>query len=186
MADIAKNYEIFIKKLKQLDIDTDKLEKEYGELIANATFSAHADNGLAYDGSLLHTVLYKLTPYAIKLNELYPADIQVDKNSLIKICLLHQIAKAVRLIKNDNQWEIEKRGLPYKYNPNVPAIRSGLHSLIMATNCGISFTAEEAEAMTVNDRDMTDEQARWHSSLMSSIIRQASEMVYLEANNIKK
>jgi hypothetical protein len=56
----------------------------------------------------------------------------------------------------------------------------------MATNSGIQFTPEEAEAMTVNDRDLSDDQARWHSSLMASIIRQANEMVYLEANNTPK
>jgi hypothetical protein len=40
--------------------------------------------------------------------------------------------------------------------------------------------------MTVNDRDLSDEQARWHSSLFASIVRQANEMVYLEANNSPK
>jgi hypothetical protein len=40
--------------------------------------------------------------------------------------------------------------------------------------------------MTVNDWDLTDDQARWHSSLLASLVRQANEMVYLEANNTKK
>ena len=71
----------------------------------------------------------------------------------------------------------------YKYNSELPSIRTGLHSLIMCQNCGIEFTAEEAEAMTVNDRDLTDEQARWHSSIMATIVRQASELTYLTLNN---
>ena len=186
MVDKLANYELYLKKLSQLGIDTTKLAEDYGEKIADATFSVNNDNGLAYDGSLINTILYKLTPYAIKLNDLFPKEIQVDKSSLVKVCLLHQIAKAVRLMKNDNEWEIEKRGLLYKYTPNQPSIRTGLHSLVIAQNCGISFTPEEAEAMTVNDRDLTDDQARWHSSLLASIVRQASEMVYLEANNTPK
>ena len=186
MADKLKNYELYLKKLNQLGIDTTKLNDEFGEKLTNATFSINSDNGLAYDGALINTILYKLTPYAIKINELFPKELQVDKNSLIKVCLLHQIAKAVRLEKNDNEWEIEKRKLIYKYTPNQPSIRTGLHSLVMATNCGINFTADEAEAMTVNDRDLSDDQARWHSSIMASIVRQASEMVYLEANNTPK
>ena len=186
MADKLKNYELYLKKLNQLGVDTTKLNAEFGEKLTNATFSINSDNGLAYDGALINTILYKLTPYAIKINELFPKEIQVDKNSLIKVCLLHQIAKAVRLEKNDNEWEIEKRKLIYKYTPNQPSIRTGLHSLVMATNCGINFTADEAEAMTVNDRDLSDDQARWHSSIMASIVRQASEMVYLEANNTPK
>lgn len=186
MVDKLKNYELFLKKLNQIGIDTTKLAEDFGESIADATFSVNSDNGLAYDGALINVILYKLTPYAIKLNELYPKDVQVDKNSLVKVCLLHQIAKAVRLTKNDNEWEIKNRGLVYKYTPNQPSIRTGLHSLVIAQNCGISFTPEEAEAMTVNDRDLTDDQARWHSSLMASIVRQASEMVYLEAINTPK
>lgn len=186
MADKLANYELYLKKLNQIGIDTTKLAEDFGEQIAEATFSVNSDNGLAYDGALINTILYKLTPYAIKLNELYPQEIQVDKNSLVKVCLLHQIAKAVRLTKNDNEWEIKNRGLVYKYTTNQPSIRTGLHSLVIAQNCGIQFTPEEAEAMTVNDRDLTDDQARWHSSLMASIVRQASEMVYLEANNTPK
>jgi hypothetical protein len=186
MADKLKNYELYLKKLNQIGINTEKLAEEIGEKLADATFSTNLDNGLAYEGALINTVLYKLTPYAIKLNDLYPTDIQVDKNSLIKVCLLHQIAKAIRLMPNDNDWEVKNRGLIYKYTPNQPSIRTGLHSLVIAQNCGIQFTPEEAEAMTVNDRDLTDDQARWHSSLMASIIRQANEMVYLEANNTPK
>lgn len=186
MADKLKNYELFLKKLNQLEIDTTKLSEEFGELIADATFGTSDANGLAYDGALLEIILYKLTPYAIKINELFPTEIQVDKHSLVKVCLLHQIAKAVRLVRNENEWEVKNRGMIYTYAKNQPSIRTGLHSLVMAQNCGISFTPEEAEAMTVNDREMTDDQARWHSSLMASIVRQASEMVYLEANNTKK
>lgn len=186
MADKLKNYELYLKKLNQLGIDTEKLAEDFGDKIADATFSANYSNGLAFDGALLNTLLYKLTPYAIKINELFPVELQVDKASLIKVCLLHQIAKAIRLEKNDNEWEIKNRGMVYKYTSNQPSIRTGLHSLIMATNCGIQFTAEEAEAMTVNDRDLSDDQARWHSSIMASIVRQANEMVYLEANNTQK
>jgi len=186
MADKLSNYELYLKKLDNLGIDTTKLSEDYGEQLADATFGMNSENGLAYDGSLIYTLLYKLTPYAIKINELFPKEIQVDKLSLVKVCLLHQIAKAVRLTKNDNDWEIKNRGLVYKYTPNQPSIRTGLHSLVIAQNCGIQFTPEEAEAMTVNDRDLSDDQARWHSSLMASIVRQANEMVYLEANNTPK
>ena len=114
-----------------------------------------------------------------------PSEKQVDKSVLIKMCLLHQLAKAVKLIPNDNNWEVEKRGLIYKYDSSLPSIRTGLHSLIMCQECGITFNAEEAEVMTVNDRDLSDDQARWHSSVMATVIRQASELTYLEINNKK-
>lgn len=186
MVDKNRNFELYVKKLNQLGLETDSLVSTYGDLLVDATFGMNADNGLAFDGALINTILYKLTPYAIKINELFPEDLRVDKNSLIKVCLLHQIAKAVRIVGNDNDWEVKNRGILYKYAVNQPSIRTGLHSLVMAQNCGILFTPEEAEAMTINDRDLTDDQARWHASIFASIIRQANEMVYLEANNSKK
>ena len=181
-----KNLDIFDKKLRQLGIDTNALFSKYTDRLLNATFTNSNEFGNAYDGSLVEIVLKVLTPYAVRLNELLPEEQRVDKSTLVKVCLLHQIAKAVRLVTNDNEWEIKNRGLLYKYAQGQPSIRTGLHSLVIANNCGITFTPEEAEAMTVNDRDLTDDQARWHSSLLASIVRQASEMVYLEANNSPK
>ena len=180
------NFDLFIKKLNQLGIETNALVEGIGEKLKNGTFTLSNESGLCGDGTLIETTLKVLTPYAVKLNNLFPEEIRADQNTLVKVCLLHQIAKAVRLIPNDNQWEIEKRGLIYKYAPNQPSIRTGLHSLILAQNFGIKFTAEEAEAMTVNDRDLSDDQARWHSSLLASIVRQANEMTYLQDINSKK
>ena len=126
-----KNLMLFFKKLSQLGIDTARLEETYGTAIMNGSFTNSNEFGNAYEGSLLEIVLKTLTPYAGKLNELLPEGKKVDKNTLVKICLLHQLAKAIRLIPNDNTWEIEKRGLVYKYNSDLPSIRTGLHSLIM-------------------------------------------------------
>ena len=121
-----------------------------------------------------------LTPYAVRLNELLPTHMRCEKSTLVKVCLLHHISKAIRLVHNDNVWEVEHRNMPYKYSATQPSIRVGLHSLVMAQNCGIGFTAEEAEAMTINDRDSTDEQARYHSSVLATIVRQANELTYLQ------
>ena len=35
------------------------------------------------------------------------------------------------------------------------------------------------------DRDLTDDQARWHSSIIATIVRQASELTYLTLNDRK-
>ena len=113
MADKLKNYELFLKKLNQLGIETTKLDENFGGKIVDAPFSNIESTGLAYDGALINTLLYKLTPYAIKINEMFPKELQIDKNSLVKVCLLHQIAKSIRLEKNDNDWEIKIRGIIY-------------------------------------------------------------------------
>ena len=179
---IEENYQLFLTKLKENGISIDKLDEKYGELIKKASFSITADSGLAYEGSLVFVILYKLTPYAIKLNNLLPENVRANKESLIKVCLLHQLGKAVRIEPNPNDWEVKNRGMVFRYKNDMPAIRTGLHSLSMCIECGIDLNIEEVEAMTVNDRDMTDMQSRFHSSVMSCMVREASEMVYLEFN----
>ena len=130
-------------------------------------------------------MLKVLTPYAVRINELLPEEQSVDQSTLVKVCLLHQIAKAVRLIPNDNEWERDKRGLMYKYDGDLPSIRTGLHSVSMCFDCGIPLTTEEIEAMTINDRDLSDDQARWHASTMATIVRQANELTYVQINKKK-
>lgn len=181
MEQTEKNFKIFITKLEEVGVPTKVLVEKYGDAIKSATFSHRSEYGLAYDGALLQVILYKLTPYAIKMNELYPESMRVNRNQLIKVCLLHQLAKSVRLTKNSNEWQAKNYGQPYMFSPNQLSIRTGLHSLAMCQECGINFTLEEVEAMTTNDRDATDMQAKWHSSIFASIINNASEMVYLEA-----
>jgi len=179
-----KNFETYTKKLKQVGVDLTPII-EQGFPLKDASFTNLNDHGNAYPGSLIEIVLKVLTPYAVKINELLPEDQRVDKNTLVKVCLLHHIAKAVKFVPNDNQWEIEKRGMVYKYDENQPSIRTGLHSMIIAQSAGVSFTPEEAEVMTVNDRELTDDQARWHSSVMATIVRQANELTYVEINKKK-
>ena len=173
-----KNFSLYFKKLNEI-AGNNTLNETLGEKLMNATYSIKLDTGLCGDGLFLQTILYRLTTFAVKINEILPEDKRIDKETLIKICLLHQIAKAVRFTPNDNVWEVEKKGILYKYADDNPSIRTGLHSLILAQQAGITFTAEEAEAMTVNDRDLTDDQARWHQSTLSSIIRMANEMTYI-------
>ena len=181
----TSNLELYFKKLEQVGVETAILNEKYGSLLMNGTFTNSNEFGNAYEGSLLEIVLKVLTPYAVKLNELLQEEQRVDKRTLVKICLLHQIAKAVRMVENDNQWEVEKRGLTFKYKEDLPSIRTGLHSVSMCFECGIPLTAEEIEVMTINDRDLSDDQARWHASIMATLVRQANELTYIQINKKK-
>ena len=52
----------------------------------------------------------------------------------------------------------------------------------MATECGITFTPIEIEAMTSIDRDSeNDMQFKYHSNMLSNIVYQANQMVYIAA-----
>ena len=158
------------------------LSERYGNLIKNASFSMKSDCGLAYDGSLVEIALSKLTVYAVKLNNLYPEELRVDVNSIVKVCLLQHIAKAVRMEKSTNDWRVKNLGEAYTYVKKMAAIGTGLHSVAMATECGITFTPIEIEAMTSIDRDAeNDKQFKYYSNMLSSIVYQANQMVYTAA-----
>ena len=178
-----KNYQLFLKKLNEIGVDTTLMDEKMGSKIINATFSITNEYGLAYDGSLINTVLRVITPYAIKLNNLLPESMQVDQKSIIKVCLLSHISKCEMFIPNDNQWEIEKRGLLYKYAKSDLAFKMGMRSLILAQDLGIKFTPQEIEALTIMDRDPNDEQARFFASPLSVIIKQANELTFLQSRH---
>ena len=177
----------YFKKLANTGVSEEaceRLKESCGNLLNDAPYNTRLDSGLAYEGSLLETVLTKLTVFAIKINELYPEEIRADKNSLVKVCLLQHISKCVRMTKSNDEWRVKKLGEVYTYTEGMAAIGTGLHSLVMATSAGIELTQFEAEAMTIIDRKEDDLQAKYYSSILTSIVRQANEMVYVEAKEL--
>lgn len=176
-----KNYSIFEKYLKKFGVDVTTISDDTKNTIKNGTFSNTSENRMAYDGSLLNVVINVLTPIALEISKILDDSLRPNKDSIIKVCLLSQIAKCETLIKNDNQWEIEKRGILYKYAKSDAALKCGIRSLIFAQNLGVKFTLEEVEAMIVLDRTADDKQAEYFSNQLSTIVRQANELLILQA-----
>ena len=181
--------ETYFKKLNQCGVSEcscEQLKEKYGDLLCVGSYSTTSDSGLAYEGSLIKTALKELAVFAVKINELYPPEIMVDKKNIVKICLLQHISKCVRLTESTDEWRKTKLGEMYTYTIGMPAIGVGLHSLIMASECGVEFTPFESEAMTIIDRKDDDTQAKYHSSLLTYIIKQANEMVYNKYSQLSK
>lgn len=83
-------------------------------------------------------------------------------------------------LPNDNEWEVTKRGMNYKFNDALDgALRSGERSILIATNAGIKFSEIEFEAMRINDKSVDDDYSRYYSSPLSVCVRQASEIINL-------
>lgn len=175
-----KNFNLFIKKLNDVGVNTDLLESNLKDKISTASFSLSNEYNSAYEGSLLNVILRIFTPYAVKLNELLPENMKVNQNTLIKVCLLHQLSKCEMFVPNDNTWEIEKRGMIFKYAPYEYALKMGMRSLILSQESGINFSTDEIEAMVILDREPNDEQARFHANVLSIIIRQAQELTMIQ------
>ena len=187
---MEKNIEIYFKKLEQSGVSSEACENiknKLGKAIFNASYGMKSSDGMAYEGSMIEISLKKLAVFAVNLNNLYPEEIRVDVKSIVKVCLLQHISKGLRYIKSNDTWRINNLGEIYTFNSeNMPAIGFGLHSMLMAMECGVTFTPFEAEAMTIIDRKDDDAQAKYYSSLLTNIVKQANEMVYNCYSNMQK
>lgn len=173
---INSNFTLYQKRLaKDYSVDIEKLDKELPQL-KDASFGISVDNGCAYPGSLIDKSI-KLTSIAVKINANVLGDNEVDKDSLVKVCMLQHISKAKTLVPNDNEWEINKRGYAYKYNEENTVIKTGALSSYIAMRCGVEFTDEELEAMTIIDRDVDDRQANYYASKLAVVVRTANEIL---------
>ena len=180
---ILKNYDDFKRRLETyVGIEeTKNLIDSLGgdEKVMDAPFANTSDTGLAYRGSLIETLL-SLTTYAVKINQLLPTNKQADIKSIVKVGLLHHLAKVLLYEVNDNTWEVTNRGMVYKYNSDLlGALRVGERSTLLACNAGVKFTEYEFEAMRIMDKTNDDNYAKYYSSSLSTVIKQANEIVTL-------
>lgn len=180
---ILKNFDDFEQRLiKYIGPDcSNKLIYEVlgsSDKVMNAPFSNTVDTGLAYDGSLIEALL-NITTYAVKINNLLPKDKQADIESIVKVGLLHHIAKVTMFEPNHNSWEINNRGIIYSFTETEGALRTGERSLWLACCAGIKFTALEFEAMRIIDKNNDDNYSKYYSSSLSTVIKQANEIITL-------
>lgn len=183
-----KNYKICLIKLVGEEVAENFLNLLGGEdRVAKATYSNLLDSGSAYDGSLIKNVM-KLSKYADKINNILPDEVKADSDSIHKVVFLSQMSKVLLFEDNDNNWEVNNRGILYKYNNNLEgALRVGERSILIAMNAGIKFTEIEYEAMRILDKDNGDDNyTKYFSSPLSTVIRQASELITLENKYYQK
>jgi len=173
------NYSIFKKYLTKIigEETYNKLIESLGgeEKIDDASFATNADTGLAFQGSLLDTVL-KLANYATKINDLLPDNNKVEPRSIYKVCLLSHLSKVIMFKPNENQWAVEKQGKLFEFEDLPGALRFGERSILLAMNAGVQFTPEEFEAMRITEKT-DDDYAKYFSSMLAVIVKQANELI---------
>lgn len=182
-----KSYKICLIKLVGEEIADRFIDLLGGEdRVARATYSNLLDSGSAYDGSLIKNILV-MSKWADKINEILPEKAKADTDSIHKVCFLSQMSKVLLYEENDNNWERANRGMLYKFNNNLQgALRVGERSTFIAINAGIKFNEIEYEAMRIMDKDNGDDNyTKYFSSPLSTVIRQANELITL-ANRIQK
>jgi len=181
---IIKNYEKFCSTGEKYGFLTDELKLFLGADIINAPANPNKDNYNAFDGGLIaHTLL--VTKYAISLNEILPESIRVDVQSLIKVCLLHQIGKVRLFTPCKSEWHKEHQGKMYDFNKELTAMRIGERSVFYVISNGGSLTETEFQAIINFDKPNDDKMSKWYSSTLSLILKQANELAIREEEVIE-
>lgn len=172
---INMEYAEFVTSLQNIGINVLEIVDEKKLYLAPAGMSA--DTGNAFSGGLVMHCNLTLK-LALRLAKMISNTFSIDENSLIKVCLLHQIAKTEMFEANDDQYGI-KRGYLYKFANTEGLLKVGERSLCMCTNAGIKFTPIEFEAMRILDKEGEElKTQKYKLNIMSLIILQANELAY--------
>jgi hypothetical protein len=137
-----------VKRKKEFDAFINMLEKETSWLTSPASTKYHLNK----EGGLLeHSV--GVTETLLKLRDLLTPEI--PEESCIIVGLFHDVGKIgmpgkPRYLKNDNQWEIEKRGITYKINPQETYMNLAARSLYLVSRY-IPLSDSEAQAILYHD-----------------------------------
>ena len=144
------------------------------------------DTGLAYPGALLRHIRLS-TLIVERIAKIINGTYEIDFNSLRKVCSLMHLSKIEMFVRNDNAWEIEKRGMNYKFTVIDGCLKAGERSILNAMNSGIKFNAIEFEAMKAMDKDSEDfSSSKYFNNIMTVIIRQANDLAYMIAKEKNK
>lgn len=169
------NLLLYKKKLEgAINQDLSPLFNEIGDKLKRASFSLKEESGLAFEGSLIFVVLKQLTTLAVKINELQEPSYQVDKNTLVKVCLLQHLYKCIMFVKTTEEWRIKKGEIFTFNNLNTP-LKGSLLTMFLCFKYDIKLTEEEIEAISSLDRD--DEQIRYRSSPLSTLVRCVNDLI---------
>lgn len=137
------------------------------------------ETGLAYNGALLvHINL--LTNIAERLAKMVCGTFpNISPETIIKVCCIQHLSKIEMYEPNDVQWEIEKRGMLYKFAETDGCLKFGERSALNALNAGVKLTPVEFEAICSLDKDGEEAKNRKYViDILSTIIRQANELAY--------
>jgi len=179
---ILKNHEKFLDTSVKYQIFNEEILKFLNEGIVAAPASTLKSLHNAFPGGLIDHIL-KTTKYAICINDTLPQKLRVDKNSLIKVCFIHQIGKTFLYKLCESEWHRNNQGKMYEYNEELISMKIGERSAYYAMKHGVKLTEEEYQSIINYDKSDDDKQSKWYGGTLSTILKQANELAIIEEKN---
>lgn len=169
---IVANTKKYFETTTKLGCMNDELMTFLGEEFIKAPASTLTSLHNSFEGGLIEHLL-KVTSYAVRINDSLPKDEQVDKNVLIKVCLLHQIGKAKLYTPCESKWHRENQGKMYEFNENLVSMRIGERSAYYAISHGVTLTEEEFSGI-INFDKVEDKMSVYHNSMIGDLLKMGS------------
>ncbi len=179
---INKNNQTFIEKNELYGILSKELLEYLGEDLLTAPASTMKSLHNAFPGGLIDHIL-KTTKYAIGINKLLPTGMDVEAQSIVKVCFLHQIGKTFLYKWCESEWHRNNQGKMYEFNEELTSMKIGERSVYYAMKYGVNLSEEEYQAIVNYDKPEDDKQSKWYGSTLSTILKQANELAIIEEKN---
>lgn len=180
---IVANTKKFFTTGEKYNFMNEDLMNFLGEDFIKAPASTMLSLHNAFEGGLIDHTL-RVTSYAVKLNDVLPETMKVPLESLIKVSCLHQIGKAKLYKECKSEWHKTNQGKMYEFNDKMVSMSVGERSAHYALSYGIKLTDEEFQAIVNFAKDSTDKQAKYHSSMLAVLLRQAIELAIFEEQTL--
>ena len=148
---IIANAKKYFDTAKKLDFTNQEFTDFLGQNFIAAPASTMESLHNAFEGGLIDHLL-RVASYAVKFNNALPESEQVNQNSLLKVCLLHQVGKANLYKPCTSEWHRKNQGKMYEFNEDLVSMRVSERSVYYALSHGIKFTEEES---TIKPTDNT-------------------------------
>lgn len=169
---IIDNTKKFFDTATKLGFMNEGLMAFLGEDFIKAPASTMSDYHNAFEGGLIDHLL-NVAKYAVNINNSLPDDEKVDKTSLLKVCLLHQIGKAKLYTPCTSDWHRKNQGKMYEFNEDLTSMRVGERSAFYAQSHGITLTEEEYSAILNFDKN-DDKMSDYHNSMVGDLLKMGS------------
>ena len=169
---IVANTKKYFDTTIKLGIMNDELMSFLGEDFIKAPSSNMGNQYNCFEGGLVDYLL-NVTKYAVLINNSLPLEEQVNQNSLIRVCLVHQIGKAKLYIENTSSNYSD--GKLYNYNQKLVSMRISERSIFYLTSYGIKLTEEEY-IIILNFDKVDDKMSEFYNSKMGYLLKMGSTL----------
>jgi hypothetical protein len=180
---IEKNTKKFHATNEKYNIFTKGLLDFLGDDLTSAPASTMKSLHNAFPGGLIDHIILT-TKYAVDINLSLPENLRVNNDSLIKVCFLHQIGKTYLYKLCESEWHRNNQGKMYEFKDDLVSMRVGERSAYYALKYGVELSEEEYQSIINYDKPDDDKQAKWHSSTLATILKQANELAIIEEKEL--